>query len=528
MTFSTFAIFACLVVSGEPALVATKATPGPKTTLITEPLLPGGHVDYITAINRLRSKGVANEKNGARLLLSIWDGADATKLQVDCFKRELDFEFGQGPRFIPLKKWLAKQGFDHESASVAALEKLFHMRGVGFDAKPFGVDGREVLESWLKENRGAMEIAKGAVRLPQWYPPLAPYRERVQVLLEVNLWHVMLLRDLSMAFAARASLHLLKGDWKAALDDVDTLHLMAEKVDGQSDAIETLISFRSANAAACLEAQAADMKSVAKEVALNRLGSLRNRPALLTSDVILDRFHRWSTLNLTAMTLSYGDIIVKEHDLDWMADRKPSLGDAASKFFTSMALSAVDQNEALQMVNRHYDELVGIWMNPDKKAAGATERKIDRGVRFHWRNGELDADDMRGLTDVSKILGRRYGRLLFVKTLPSYEMHAFARRMATSHRQLAMGAWALKAFRVDRRRWPVKLDEIEPIWPAAERKDVYGEFRYRRIGDDVMLYSIWENLQDDNGAHEAFGRPRMKDGRIVDPADDVGFVLKGR
>jgi len=179
----------------------------------------------------------------------------------------------------------------------------------------------------------------------------------------------------------------------------------------------------------------------------------------------------------------------------------------------------------MRMINEHYDELVALHRrSPSKKAA-----KEIQGYRFNWGYTELQPDELREIgDDLAKAASRRYGRCLFLWTLPGYETYSKAYSKVVGKRRLAMGAWALVAYRAEHQRWPEKLDELDSIWAAPLRKDVFGEFRYRKNGDDVMLYSVWENLQDDGGKWEENQRRKRFNGKLIFPADDVGFTLKGK
>jgi len=510
-----------------PKLVPTKVTPAKDTTVVTEPLLPGGHVDYITAINRIRYKGVTNERNGARLLLSVWDGADASKLQKECFKRELDFEFGNGPHFVSLGDWLERQGKKRDSRVTDWFDDYLNPARVGFDVALPNETLIALHRGWLAENRDPLAVVAKAVRRPQWYAPTAPSRKRPQLIAESNLWCASLLLRASKAFAVRARMHLLDGAVLLALEDVDTLHLMATKFDENCSFNETLVAYRIANAAACLEALAAD-KPTTKEAALNRLQSLRRQPPLPTLDVSLDRLHRWLALNAAANALSYRDAVRWNGDeLGWLADRLPRFSHDAAERLLSASTSVIDQNEVMRTINRHFDEVLDMHRNPDPSANETIEWRINE-LTGKWRNGKFNPEELRDApNDIVKFLSRRYGRIITGRTFPDYMEKGICRRMTESHRRLAIGAWALATYRAENFHWPEKLDELDSIWPVDEQKDHYGKLGYRQDGDDALLYSIWENYQDDHGKREVKRLIRREGQKVVYPADDVKTTLRG-
>ena len=512
-------ILAVAFAADETDLVPSKVVPAADTTAVVGPLLPGGYVDYITAINRMRSKGVDQNNNGDRLLLSVWNGAEATKLQKECFARELGLHFGKGPQFIPLAEWMKREGVE-DFKLTKAVEELFNPRSVGFDRSPFKAAEQPHLRAWLNENREAMAVASQAVRLPRWYAPLAPQREHPQLILEMGLPAVSVVRDVSKAFAVRASFYIASGKWDKAFDDVDTLHLLAAKADVHSEFIETLISYTIANAAACLEVQAIRSGNVPKELMRKRLDGLNKQPDLVPTDVVLDRMSRWTTLNAAAHALAGGKDVLKGQD-----EEQPSLASALKELLRSAGEAVIDQNEALRVVNRHYDELVAAMRNPDRDAGMAAEYRIERTAKGPWKEGEILPAELSG--DAAKDLGRRCGHIIFATLTPDFDVHRRARLEALIHRRLAKGALAISIYRATENRWPDKLADLAALWPADEHKDEYGPFQYRVDGAQVRLYSIGWNREDDKGVYDVSRGLRAKEGGgVIYPPDDVGFVLK--
>jgi hypothetical protein len=104
-------------------------------------------------------------------------------------------------------------------------------------------------------------------------------------------------------------------------------------------------------------------------------------------------------------------------------------------------------------------------------------------------------------------------------------------RMADSHRHnhaLMRGAivmTALERYRRAHQRWPDNLEALVPAFLPRIPKDPYDgqPLRYRRVADDVVIYSVGPDGQDDGGTQ--LTKTRISSPGPLPRGTDVGFRL---
>jgi hypothetical protein len=112
--------------------------------------------------------------------------------------------------------------------------------------------------------------------------------------------------------------------------------------------------------------------------------------------------------------------------------------------------------------------------------------------------------------------------------IPSCDRSWFTHVRNRANNALFLVEFALRAYRVERGRYPDRLDQLVPGALVRVPDDPFalkGQLRYRRKGDSYVLYSVGPDGKDDSGkaiqaAHPAGGFHTVE-------ADSTGDMVAG-
>jgi hypothetical protein len=99
------------------------------------------------------------------------------------------------------------------------------------------------------------------------------------------------------------------------------------------------------------------------------------------------------------------------------------------------------------------------------------------------------------------VVSEQIGRILLTLTIPAVSAVVRAEERARAHRGMSQVTFALAAFRAERGAYPGQLKELVPRFMGKLPQDPFGDgpYRYRKLKDGFLLYSLGMNRLDDGG-----------------------------
>lgn len=461
-------------------------TIGRETTYLDGPLTAEGFVDYIAALNQRQSAGVTPENNAVTLLIRAYGPEIVSdEIRTQFLKLlEIDQPFGAGKPLEVQTAFLRRtQAATANDAAGAAAEE-FRLRCETVSTRPWTSDEFPDVAAFLEANAAPLEIVTEASRRGRYYSPLVssgPVESMFAVLLPVEQQQREAVRQLT----ARAMQKLGGGDAAGAWEDLLTCHRLA-RLTGQSPfVIGALVSY--ALDAQCFDAERALLASPAltAEQARRFLEEFcALSPPTAIADVI-DVAERIANLD-AAILVARG----RYNSLDGMQspqNLQPSVR------------GAVHWDVALTEINQKFDAIV------------AELREKDVARRIDGLNQQMQlisrADPQVMAIGVQAFLGAReqasrdMGAALLHAHVPACQQGAIAESRALARDRLVRIGLTLAVWQREHGAYPDTLAALVPDLAPELPVDPFSgkEFVYRTTPAGYVLYSVWDNRQDDGG-----------------------------
>jgi hypothetical protein len=137
-----------------------------------------------------------------------------------------------------------------------------------------------------------------------------------------------------------------------------------------------------------------------------------------------------------------------------------------------------------------------VFMLPDDLAA--YRRKIQEFKTLMARPYHQLPRDSRGYLESHRL---RFGGLLTALIMPAFINTELAAAQADARHQLCRLAIAMTAYRAKHGKYPEKLDDLVPGHLSRVPIDPFDgqPLRMKRLGERIVLYSVYRNGKDDGG-----------------------------
>jgi hypothetical protein len=489
-----------------------KPTPQPKpwitvskeTTFITEPLTKNGYVDYMAALNAIRSKGVSPQNNAAvRLyqgfgpkiipenrresvaaMLGVAPLPDAGKYfeQFDAFAaRKLPKEASPPP---PAGKK------DAVEAAKEQFEKTSRRR--------WSKNEFPLVAAWLAENEKSLELFVDASKRPRFFFPLFVSSNSPMVL-DSQLPMAQQARGAARALSARAMLRVKMGRNDEAWQDLLACHRLARFIGQGPTIVEGLVGYaieRETYKADAALGHYGNLSAVQAKRFADELKRLPGSARMADKFDVGERFTYLDAVSTVAQRMT-GQLPRRARG---SADKNP-LG-ALLVILASRTM--IDWDESMRMGNAWFDRLSTAFAQPTRAERDALLDEIDHDLKQAAVQMKDSKAVLRELWSASprRAAGRQLGRRFVAELVPPVPMAVQAEDCAVAYSAMSQVVFALTAYRADRGEYPKEVGDICPQYLAAIPEDPLstGPLRYKRTDAGYVVYSVGIKQKRDGGA----------------------------
>lgn len=461
-----------------------------ETTFVTGPKYPDGRINYIDALNEMRSKGVTPRTNANVLLVqAIGPKPEGAKMPPAYFKWiGIDEPAEKGDYFISLEQFV--MDFDKDDAR--PMNQLYDEMERA-SQRPWGAKDFPHIAAWLKANEKPLAMVSEAARRPHYFAPLTLHETKNPMLIGALLPYVQKQRAVGSALAMRAMLRVSEGKTDEAWQDLLTVHRLARHMGKGSTLIEGLVGVALDSIAASGDiAFIAESKLDSKKLlaCLRDLQSLPPRPPFAD---LIDTGERFFFLDSTMMLEREG---VK--GLDALAGGAPTKGNPYA-LLEKLVFKDINWDPALRKANQFYDRMVAAMREKDVIVRDNKLAEIEKEIKTIKAKASPVALIFGGKSGTERAL--IIGDILTALVVPALSKVATAETRTQQSLLNTQTAFALEAYRSDKGRYPMTLDELTPKYLKTAPVDLFtGKAPvYRPEEKGYLLYSVGPNREDENG-----------------------------
>ena len=469
------------ITAAEPTIAIDE-----ETTFITGPLAADGLPNYAQAIMDRQAKGVTEDNNGAIL---FWQAMGPSGVSDDDFQRICDAlridPLTCQPRFDgprtehfdeKLIEWLKSQDPTLNTASGVELshqviDAITEGRLLASSAPP--------VTAWLEANEQRLDQFVASAARPRFYsPPPNLLQNQSSELALVTLPDAEQLRSAACALALRANWRLSKSQFAEAWDDAWAKWRQGAQVNQGWTVINSLVSV--------------SLRERAGRVTLAILQS-PEVPTKLLHQIREDLSTLEQSTDL-APIIDFGErCVAMDLCLRLFRGRLGGLNVEDADSLSRIRTLDFDESQVLRIVNDWHDRV----------ARAASEPQPRRRLRIQK---ELFAELAESVPLVTESLNRDQRSQPVGDALAYYLLDAVSSGFKAKSRdetrlRLLRVAVELAIYRAEHNGYPTSLDELA-LDDATLLDDPYSDERliYRRTRDGYLLYSLFEDKDDDNGS----------------------------
>ena len=423
----------------------TSITISKETTYITEPLMSDGMVDYIAAVNA--SLAEINPDDNAAVLLARAFGPKAIDKRIarEYFQLlRIDPPPDEGEYLMDLVEWMEVKKID-DKGLLQKCEDLGRTFWAEKDVPKYA--------EMLAANEKPLQLVIAATKRNKFAAPiLSPTQP--PMLMNGLLESVQSTRSCARLLSARAMMRAAKGDLDGAFSDVDAIHRLANLIGGSAPIIQGLV----ATALHGVAFQAEDTLALSGRVSP---GTLRQRAKVAAG---------WPPPFDVKRSIGYWERILA---LDGASVSMHYGADVASKMnagpLPKLAPSAAMHDEALRTINVYFDRLERIvainerdvrnkeMAELDADLSAAVQKTRSRASTFFLFRPNAEPHPRGSKAAAGKELAETLMGLHF----PAMRMVDGALLRSAARQRQTVLAYALAAYRKERRRYPDSLDAKE-------------------------------------------------------------------
>ncbi|VAX38046.1 hypothetical protein MNBD_PLANCTO02-3348, partial [hydrothermal vent metagenome] len=352
-----------------------------ETTFFTKPLLPNGHVDYLTAINKRKKekiKGFVPEKNGAIYLVKATGSKEGGPIHFNNLlkamgvnkkgKGILAFPINKAPRLVHFREYLdlqiaMKNKKEIRLDSKQQLMKDFNNTEYG---KPWKKADAPHIWAWVQMNEKPLKLVATGTEQPFFYLPYAwsTKDKKPNMLMEVLLPVAQESQTFARLFAKRAMLHLGENRPAEAAKDLMIIHKLARQIGNRGTLIEGLVGIVIERIALNGDRQLAQHPQFSSQQLKEYTKKVQSLPAVTNSKEALNILERSSSLD------SVQHLSVSSED-----DETGGIFGKDFPFRQYLLMLFINWNLVLEEFNLHYDDIYLINQMPPRQRKVLLEKK---------------------------------------------------------------------------------------------------------------------------------------------------------
>jgi hypothetical protein len=442
--------------------------------------LPDGRIDYLEILNRKLSEGVTRENNAAVLLLQalgpkILDGTNSEDFLYHLGL--LEFPFSE-PVLVPASELASSDPVGYSEVR----------------SRPWTRDEFPDWARWLESNREPLAIVREASLRPKFFQPMVIDDNRkgktssIRVML-ADRPLVASSRAIKWVLISRAMCYIGQKDARAAIEDLQTMRLLVNRMSQPLTMVEMLTTIASDQIPFEGERRLLESGLLTPQQIEDYREFLLNNPLELDLRRTIEVGEKSMFLdNVQAIRLDgarvFSDLLFFEHPSGWL---------------TSLDLSTVDWDVAAESA-AIFDEISETLSEQDDRLRLEKLTVIEKRLK----------DEKKKLSDPAAVVAmihnpeaqsRTIGKLLANAFAPASISMAAAEVRGRTFRELIDIAFALESYRLKTGRFPEQPGLLEPAFVPRLPIDRFtgGPLFYRPADNGYLLYSAGENRQDDGG-----------------------------
>lgn len=490
--FATLQRFA--VVQINPNAQRLPLTVSPEITIVTEPRMADGRVDYCEYLNQTQGAGVTPDNNAAVAILEAtgprWlpeDGAYRQRFfQLAGIPEppETDSDFVNAYDYGNARfKGAARDAFRDDSFTVVTLRH-----------GPWQASGYPAVAEWLDANQEALDHVVAGLAREKFYLPWVRL-DADKSLLDSWPWRVLMeIRDLNEAIQTRAMRLIAEGDFAGARRDLLACHRLARLTAQGGQLVEVLVA-QAYESGACVGdwfLMAADglpagfCRDYLRE--LDDLGplasvadSLESTEAVLYVDAV------------ETVVRTRSPELIRWLDVDARLER----------ILRRRGNAAVNWNEVLRAMNQQRQQIAAAFRLPTQVSRDHVLRTLEPGKPLPPPRCLFRSGGRREVFDgwrQKEITAYVISCLLPAMTGDRESMRR-SQSVARARQNITRTGLALVSYREEHGRWPEELQRLVPEFLDEIPHDPFTDqpLKCRPTADGFRLYSIWLDGHDDGG-----------------------------
>jgi hypothetical protein len=477
---ATIVIFTWLLFGrqGVPVVISHE------TTRVTEPLCPDGSVDFLAAVNRKTSEGVAANDNAAVL---IWRGLGAPDdpSVAEIFFNQLGVEELFEDPFVDVVEFallLPSPATTNDAQPETPLGPSAEPKNQLEEAttRPWMEDEFPLLANWLETNEAALGFAVDASLRPRLYAPLVAPPDAKFPCIDAEPMTAFKTRALCNALVARAMLKTAGSHTAAAWDDLLAVQRLSRLVMQGPTLVDALAGMN------------------IQEVACKATPVLVEH-AELDSRHLAQMLAQLDELPIVSPMVDKMDYFERLMVIEGVCRIARGLDDRVLDQLGGLRRRPVDWNFALELVNAEWDRQVAAW---NLSARAEQNAELDR-LQHDLGRRAAEARSVRGMMTMlvgsKRAMAAQIVDVYLAMVTPPTAAACDCRHRIEMRLALTRLAIALAAYRADRGQYPGQLAELVPRYIAQVPDDLFaaGPIGYTVTAAGCVLHSVGFDGNDD-------------------------------
>jgi hypothetical protein len=489
-----------------------------QTTVITKPIAEDGLPDYEAYLLEKTSKGVTPENNAAALLWEVlWPEGIEEKYQAPMRAAlKLNPKIDETPKLIrthdeslvtEVATWLAELHREQTSLPnkpgqlITKIKKHDAPEVIGLTQDHIWTSKTcPPLGRWIVENERQLDTIVSASKRSRFYTPSPEFlNDTKEGLVEALLPVAQNMRHVTRVLAARAMWHLGEGRSWEAWEDVLASYRLAALMSQGFSLVEQLVAIA--------------MEGVTHKVAIAVLHNGKLSASQLRG--MMKTLEEMPMLQPMVNKLDHGErLMYVDYALAAVTGRN-----RGASALDRVNIKGADYNFVLKDGNQFYDRVVNAAKISDKSKRYEAIKEVEAELAKR----EVVATQLGTQLVVPfhrELRSKQLSNIILCTISPAVGAALKAEERGQVTRQLTIIAAALAVYRVERQEYPNRLEDLVPTVLSEMPLDHYSgkPFVYRRKGSGYLLYSVYENGEDDNGTD--FGG-KIVNGEWVERRQDV-------
>jgi len=463
--------------------------PGYDTTRITAPSLPGGSIDYLTALDDRFGQGVTPENNAAPLLLAAWGRkAIPSNEPPDGLTDRLGMPHlpENGDYFVEYDDFAKKNpALVQANQSTDGPDELV-------SATSWPVTITPLTAAWIKANQKPLDLVVQASKRPRLFFPFYA-GHRPDVIEETLLPQLQFFRQTTLAVSLRALTRLQDGDAAGFEEDLMAPHRLARLLGEQVTIIEMLVGHATAELACQAErigASSGKIPPAQLETMIGELAAPGDFPSTVANMNIGERYMMLDCLQALATLPDDRAAVVFQAMTDPRQNRPLSFPPFVYR------LVPVPWEQSMRVVNHAQDGLIAAMSQPSYALSLAALEDWDSQLA-----------QMRQSNPVWMDMTGEWPMMTLTPSSRNFLKHDYELKAEIRLTQVAL---ALAVYKAAHGAYPAALTDLSPDELASVPLDPFVDrpFVYAPTAKGFTLYSVGPNMVDDRG-------------KTVAPADDI-------